>query len=103
MSPLLIDIVLPRFMERGGWIRLCHEQGYRVDAHLAWRNAEQVHALAPKVELADGGPKMAFYHYGSDDEYEELLAHALDDARLSSLAYVVAAAHRRFRPLPSPR
>ncbi|KAK4031359.1 hypothetical protein C8A01DRAFT_42179, partial [Parachaetomium inaequale] len=61
-SPFLIDIVLPRFMERVQWIALCHEQGYGVNAHLAWKNAERINALAPKVELANRGPEMAFYH-----------------------------------------
>ncbi len=97
MSPLLIDIVLPRFIEWYGWLRLCYGQGYGVDAHLAWRNAEQINALTPKVELADGGPEMAFYHYGSDAEYNQLLAHAPDDPRLNSLAYVVPAARWRKR------
>ncbi|KAJ4307312.1 hypothetical protein N0V88_000695 [Collariella sp. IMI 366227] len=96
-NAFLIDIVLPRFMKRGDWIGLCHEQGYGVDAHLAWRNAERINALAPKVELTGGGPEMAFYQYGSDAEYNELLVRAPDDPRLNSLAYVVPAARWRKR------
>ncbi|KAK3896558.1 hypothetical protein C8A05DRAFT_39899 [Staphylotrichum tortipilum] len=93
-SPLLADIVLPRFMEPDDWIRFCYGQGYGFDAPLAWENAGQINAL---VELANGGPEMAFYHYGSDAEYNRLLAHAPDDPRLNSLTYVVQAARWRKR------
>ncbi|KAF9773491.1 hypothetical protein IL306_008681 [Fusarium sp. DS 682] len=89
-SPLLIDIVLPRFMERDAWTELSHQQGYGVDSHLVWKNAESFKDVAPQVELANGGDKMAFYHYGSDAEYLKLLANARHDARLNSLAYVGA-------------
>ncbi len=84
-------------MERDDWIGLCHEQGYGVDAHLVWRNAERINALAPQVELTDGGPEMTFYYYSSDAEYNELLVRVPDDPRLNSLAYVTAAARWRKR------
>lgn len=89
-SPLLIDIVLPRFMGRDAWIQLSHQQGYGVDSHLVWENAEFFKGVSPRVELANGGDKMAFYHYDSDGEYLKLLANARHDARLNSLTYAGA-------------
>ena len=47
----------------------------------------------------DGGPEMALYRYSSDAEYNQLLAHAPDDPRLNSLAYVVPAARWRKHSL----
>lgn len=90
-SPVLVDIVLPRFMSRDEWIRLSHQQGYGVDSHLVWKNAKYFESVSPLVQLANGGDKMAFYHYGSDSEYHKLLANVRNDARLNSLAYAGAA------------
>lgn len=91
-SPVLIDIVLPRFMDREEWIRLSHQLGYGVNSHSVWKNAKAFENAFSRVELGHGGKKMAFYHYGSDEEYMELLARARgDDARLNSLAYAGAA------------
>ncbi|KAL7963204.1 hypothetical protein V8C34DRAFT_300525 [Trichoderma compactum] len=88
---LEIDIVLPRFMEREAWTQLSHQQGYGVDSHLVWDSAKCFEHGSPRVELANGGEKMAFYHYGSDSEYLKLLANVRSDARLNSLAYAGAA------------
>ena len=90
-SPLLIDIVLPHFMDRNDWIQLSHHQGYGAASHRVWENAQSFQRVAQVVELANGGDKMAFYHYGSDKEYHQLLAGIRDDARLNSLAYAGAA------------
>jgi hypothetical protein len=90
-SPLLIDVVLPRFMERDEWIKLSHQQGYGAGSHLVWRNAQSFQRVSEHVELTNGGEGMAFYHYGSDEEYSKLLTNARDDTRLNSLAYVGAA------------
>ena len=54
-SPVLTDIVLPRFVQREDWIRLCHNQGYGVNSHLAWDNAKRFEGTSPLVELAYGG------------------------------------------------
>lgn len=78
-SPLLIDIVLPRFMERDAWIQLSHDTGYGVNSHLVWENARFFKEDSPRVELANGGNKLAYYHYGSDDEYLKPLASARHD------------------------
>jgi hypothetical protein len=91
-SPLLIDVVLPRFMERSDWIQLSHQQGYGVASHRVWDSAQALQLVSPRVELANGGEEMAFYHYGSDSEYCKLLADARGDARLNSLAYIAPAA-----------
>ena len=99
-SPLLIDIVLPRFMSREAWIQLCHRQGYGVDSHLVWRSAQAFgfdESGRPPVELACGGNEMAYWHYGSDGEYRELLEGVRGDARLGSLAYAGAAVRWRRR------
>lgn len=87
-SPLLIDIVLPRFIRRDEWIKLSHQQGYVVGSHRVWNNAESFQLASKAVELANGGPKMAFYHSGSDSEYSKLLASVRCNTRLNSLAYV---------------
>ena len=92
-SPLLIDVVLPRFMDHDDWIRLSHQQGYGVASHRVWENAQSFQRVANVVELADGGDKMAFYHYGSDKEYNKLLKGVREDPRLNSLAYAGAAVH----------
>lgn len=92
MSPLLIDVVLPRFLGQKEWIRLSHQQGYGANSHLVWNNAKALESNYPLVELANGGHSMAFYHYGSDDEYLNLLERASgEDVRLNSLAYATAA------------
>ncbi|PNY29888.1 Uncharacterized protein TCAP_00203 [Tolypocladium capitatum] len=70
-------------------------QGYGANRHLVWRNAKSFEGVAPLVELANGGDKMAFYHYGSDREYRNLLANVRNDARLNSLAYASAAVRWR--------
>ncbi|KAH8979346.1 hypothetical protein EDB92DRAFT_1904988 [Lactarius akahatsu] len=91
-SPLLIDIVLPRFMEKKEWIQLSHKQSYGVNSHRVWENAQSFQAdVSGPVELANGGEGMAFYHYGSDKEYRKLLADVSSDTRLNSLAYAGAA------------
>lgn len=90
-SPLLFDVVLPRFMGQKDWIRLCHQQGYGANSHLAWRNAQIFRRDSQPVELANGGDKMAFYHFGSNREYHSFLAGVRGDARLNSLAYAGAA------------
>lgn len=46
-----------------------------------------------QVELANGGSDMAFHHYGSHIEYQELLARVRDDPCFHSLAYAGAAVH----------
>lgn len=89
-SPLLIDIVLPRFMDRNDWIKLSHQQGYGVASHEVWENARSFMCGAPVVELSNSGGKAAFYHYGSDEEYHALLAGVCKDPRLKSLAYAGA-------------
>ncbi|KAI9826024.1 MAG: hypothetical protein M1826_006822 [Phylliscum demangeonii] len=91
-SPLLIDVVLPRFMERSDWIQLSHQQGYGVASQRVWDSAQALQLVSPRVELANGGEEMAFYHYGSDSEYRKLLADARGDIRLNSLAYIAPAA-----------
>ena len=63
-----------------------------MNSHQVWKNAESFKNISQLVELANGGDKKAFYHYGSDDEYHELLASINSDARLNSLAYAGAAA-----------
>lgn len=97
MSPLLIDVVLPRFMNRDEWIKLSHKQGYGIASHLVWQNAKNFQAVSPSVELAYSGDEAAFYHYGSDAEYYKLLTDVPCDARLNSLAYVIPAAQWRRR------
>ncbi|KAF9872940.1 hypothetical protein CkaCkLH20_09450 [Colletotrichum karsti] len=97
MSPLLIDVVLPRFMNRNEWIELSHKQGYGIASHLVWQNAKDFQAIFPSVELAYGGDETAFYHYGSDKEYHKLLTDVPCDARLNSLAYAIPAAQWRHR------
>lgn len=94
-SPLLVDVVLPHFEERDEWISICHKQGYGVNSHIAWKNAQDFMAVSPSVNLADGGDKMVFYYYGSDTEYDRLLSDAPRNAFLNSLAYVAAAAEWR--------
>ncbi|KAK2022056.1 hypothetical protein LX32DRAFT_520416, partial [Colletotrichum zoysiae] len=96
-SPLLIDVVLPRFMKRDDWIELSHKQGYGIVSHLVWQNAKDFQAVSPLVELAYGGDETAFYHYGSDTEYNKLLTGVPCDARLNSLAYAIPAAQWRHR------
>lgn len=90
-SPLLMDVVLPRFMDRDDWIQLSHQQGYGVASHQALENSKSFQRVAQIVELANGGDKMAYYHYGSDRPYFKLLAETCDDANLNSLAYSGAA------------
>ncbi|KAI0031626.1 hypothetical protein K488DRAFT_51731 [Vararia minispora EC-137] len=90
-SPVLIDVVLPRFMDRDEWIRLSHQQSYGRGSHRVWDNAQAFISVSKSVELAKGGDEMAFYHYGSDREYHKLLAEVRGDTRLNSLAYVGAA------------
>lgn len=91
-SPLLIDVVLPRFMRRSEWIKLSHQQGYGWNSHRVWDNAQSFQGdVSRVVELANGGRGMAFYHFGSDSEYYKLLAAVRGDTRLNSLAYVGAA------------
>lgn len=90
MSPLLFDIVLPRFMERIEWIKLCHQQGYGVDSHLVWQNSKSFSNASELVELARGGDKMAFYHFGSNEGYHKLLSNVRGDILLNSLAYAGA-------------
>ena len=90
-SPLLIDVVLPRFMERDAWIQLSHQQGYGVGSHRVWDNAQSFQRVSEPVELAYGGGEMAFYHYGTDSEYRKLLTDVRGDTRLNSLAYIGAA------------
>ncbi|KAF9269966.1 hypothetical protein L218DRAFT_4584 [Marasmius fiardii PR-910] len=96
-SPLLIDIVLPRFMEHNDWIQLSHSQGYGTGSHQVWENAEYFKAVSQHVELANGGEEMAFYYYGSDKEYLKLLAKVREDPLLNSLAYAGATAQWRTR------
>lgn len=91
-SPLLIDVVLPRFMERSDWIQLSHRQGYGVASQRVWDSAQALQIVSPRVELAKGGENMAFYHYGSDSEYLKLLRDVRGDSRLNSLAYIAPAA-----------
>jgi hypothetical protein len=99
-SPLLVDVVLPRFMGREDWIRLSHQRGSGMQSYRVWENAKQLENVSLQVELAHGGVNMDFYHYGSDSEYHELLEHVHNDARLNSLAYVNTAIRwlRRKRP-----
>jgi hypothetical protein len=91
-NPLLIDVVLPRFMERSDWIQLSHQQGYGVASHHVWNSAQALQLVSLRVELANGGKEMAFYHYGSNSKYCKLLADARGDTRLNSLVYIAPAA-----------
>ena len=88
-SLLLFHIVLPRYMGETEWIKLCHQQGYGSNSHLKSANAQKKFAAASPglVELANGGDKMVFYHFGCDDEYHELPAGMRGDSRLDRLAY----------------
>ncbi|KAG8988225.1 hypothetical protein FRB93_004172 [Tulasnella sp. JGI-2019a] len=92
-SPLLIDVVLPRFMGRKEWIALSHRQGYGAGSDQVWSNAQSFQVSSKAVELANGREEMDPYHYGSDSEYQKLLAAVRGDARLNSLAYIGAVAH----------
>ncbi|KAF9069243.1 hypothetical protein BDP27DRAFT_1325861 [Rhodocollybia butyracea] len=87
-SPLLIDFVLPRFMQRTNWIQLCHLQGFGVNSDLAWNNAEQIADLSPKVELAYGGDEMEFHSFGSESEYTQLADGVGSNPVLNSLSYL---------------
>lgn len=87
-SPLLIDLVLPRFMQRADWIQLCHSRGFGANSDLAWNNAQQIADLFPKVELAYGGDEMEFHHFGSDSEYTRLLDGVGSNPLLNSLVYL---------------
>lgn len=97
-SPLLIDLVLPRFMPKAAWTQLCHSQGFGVGCDVAWDTARQLVDLSPKIELAYGGDEMMFRHFNSDAEYSKLLDEASNNPVLNSLAYLplmVKWRHRR--------
>ena len=100
-SPLLTDLVLPHFMERADWIKLCHSQGFGVNSDLAWNNAKQIADLSPKVELTYGGDELVLYDFGSDSEYSKLIDRVSSNPLLNSLAYLPAMAKwRRCRVDP---
>lgn len=87
-SPMLIDFVLPRFMQRADWIQLCCSQGFVVNSDIAWNNAKETADLSSKVELSYGGDEMEFYHFGSDSEYIKLVDGVGSNPLLNSLAYL---------------
>ncbi|RYC65179.1 hypothetical protein CHU98_g1048 [Xylaria longipes] len=91
-SNLLMDLVLTRFMERGPWIQLCHKRSMGVNSDLAWDATQAVRKDFPHVELVHGGKDMYFYHFGTDEAYNEMLQRAPKDAVLNALAYLPAMA-----------
>ncbi|KAF8859557.1 hypothetical protein BDZ45DRAFT_673299 [Acephala macrosclerotiorum] len=88
LSPLLVDFVLPQSMQREHWVELCHSQGFGINSDLAWSNAENFTGLFPKIELADGGDRMLFHHFGSDFEYSTLVSQVNNDPLLASFAHL---------------
>jgi hypothetical protein len=91
-SGLLIDFVLPRFMERDNWTELCHARGFGIDSDIAWVKAQRAAGLFPEIELTDGGEEMVFHHFGSDAEYTNFIDGAGHDPLLASLASLPSAA-----------